>query len=238
MSVNASTLDLPWHQPGLDPLLNKQLTAWAHHHTTTTTHILCSLQVLHSHFYLKKKKIKRGNKKFLLTALSPRRLFGTEEVTPDRIAVATTAPRHWAMMYMSALKMLIWQLSRRPRVTAGFRWAPLMWPTLCAMVAMDNPKASETFTLSWDLVDVLLPTTGKLIPRAEPMLIKIKRLMARNSATTALQNIFFLNSLAIFPLSLYPLLTFPSPLSLLLPDIFPLRSEEKAGEKIQSLDYL
>lgn len=112
-------------------------------------------------------------------------------------------------MYISALKRLIWQLTRRPRVTAGFRWAPLMWPTLCAMVAMASPNASETFTLSWVAVTVVLEPRGKLKPSAEPMLMKIKRLMAKNSATTALQKAFFLNSLAIVSLS--PFLSLSSP---------------------------
>lgn len=61
-----------------------------------------------------------------LTSLRPSEFPGREEVMPERMAVATMAPTHWAMMYMRARKMLIWQLSSSPSVTAGLRWAPLM----------------------------------------------------------------------------------------------------------------
>lgn len=127
----------------------------------------------------------------------PRELLGREEVMPERMAVATMAPTHWAMMYRTARRTLIWQLSSSPRVTAGLRWAPLMWPTLWAIVAMLSPKARDTFTLSWAAPEVWLFFSGKLKPRAEPMLMTMKRIMARNSATTALQKSFFLNSLAM-----------------------------------------
>lgn len=45
---------------------------------------------------------------------------------PYTMPLARAEPSIWATMYMTALNTLIWQLASIPRVTAGFRWAPLM----------------------------------------------------------------------------------------------------------------
>lgn len=106
------------------------------------------------------------------------------------IPQARAEPNIWATMYMTARNRLIWQLVSIPRVTAGLRWAPLMWPKLWASVAMASPKPSATFT-SWSGLEMFT------FPMAVAMLRKINRVIPTSSARTALQKSLLLNSLIV-----------------------------------------
>ncbi len=101
--------------------------------------------------------------------------------------LASAAPNIWATMYITAFSKLIWQLASKPSVTAGFRWAPLMWPRLWARVAMDKPNARATLT-SWSGLSLLV------FPTAAVMLRKMKRVIPTSSAKTALQNALLFSS--------------------------------------------
>lgn len=127
--------------------------------------------------------------KFILTALTPSTVLFSGRV-PYTMPLARAEPSIWAIMYMIALNTLIWQLASIPRVTAGFRWAPLMCPKLWARVAMASPKASDTFT-SWSGWVLFV------FPIAVAMLRKIKRVIPTSSARTALQKALLLNSLIL-----------------------------------------
>lgn len=147
---------------------------------------ILNLQVLNSTFSVLSVTVKWH---ILLTELSPSALLSVGRV-PNTMPLARAEPSIWATMYMTALNTLIWQLASIPRVTAGFKWAPLMCPKLWASVAMASPKARDTFT-SWSGLLLFL------FPIAVEMLRKMKRVMPTSSARTALQKSLLLNSLML-----------------------------------------
>ncbi len=70
-------------------------------------------------------------------------------------ATRQRCPNIWATMYNHSLQQADLAAGQQPSVTAGFRWAPLMWPRLWARVAMDKPNARATLT-SWSGLSLLV----------------------------------------------------------------------------------
>src|SRR5574344_1953465 len=63
-----------------------------------------------------------------------------------RTPAAMMPPMTWATMYAGASLAGKRPPATRPRVTAGFRWQPEMWPMAKAMVSTVRPNASATPT--------------------------------------------------------------------------------------------
>ena len=80
--------------------------------------------------------------------VTPRRPCTIDGVTPYKIPAPASAPRHCAVRYKLARRTEMLRVTNIASVTAGLRWAPLMCPTHCTIVAADRPNAKATRTSS------------------------------------------------------------------------------------------
>ena len=108
--------------------------------------------------------------------------------SPSRIPAPVIAPKHWLMMYKTALAMVIFLATSIPQVTAGLMCPPLMCPMLHTIVVTIKPNAKA---MSRNFGD---STSCQCSPRHVPHPTRTNNQVPRYLATTAFQNMAFLRS--------------------------------------------